>query len=120
PYEMEVFNEYLRQKSSTKDFKENANNYGFDLEWILEYIISLNVFALSWTRKDESDALWRIYSDNNQSVRIAVKEEILHDIDDCVLCDVKYVDFIDFTTQDDFLNSSFYELFSAKRTAFEH
>lgn len=117
PYEKEFFYEYIRQKSKTETFNEKLSRYGYDLELILESIISKNIFALSWTRIVESDALWRIYSDNNQSIRIAVNEELLRNIDDCFLYDVKYKDF---NKRENLLNYSFYELLSTKRTAFEH
>jgi sugar diacid utilization regulator len=117
PYEKEFFSEYMRQKSKAGDFKENLSKYGYDLELILKLIVSKNIYALSWTRIEESDALWRIYSDNNQSIRIAANEESLRNLDDCILYDVNYKDF---NTKDDVLNYSFYELFSTKRTAFEH
>ncbi|MDQ7158908.1 hypothetical protein RCG63_02720 [Lactococcus lactis] len=108
PFELEIFNKFMEQKKYST---------GFDLEWILKSIIPNNLFAMSWTRLEESDALWRIYSDNNQSVRISVDEEMLANLPNCILRDVKYENI---NGEENLLNSDFYDLFSRKRKAFDH
>ncbi len=118
PYEQKYFMSYLKQKmSKDKSVIENINNYGIDYGSIAEYIISNKTFISCWTHLPESDAFWRIYSDNNQSVRIAVKKETLLDLNDCELCDVEYRDFYN---EDNLLDKPFYSLMSMKRKAFSH
>lgn len=117
PYEMKFFEQYISQYNKTKKALINVEEYGYDLEAIMKIIISFNLFASCWTRIDESDAMWRIYSNNNQSVRIGVKEDKLKELKDCVLIDVKYRDY---QSCESLINCDFYELFSTKRFAFEH
>lgn len=117
PYEMKFFEQYMNQYNNTKKALIDVDKYGYDLSAILKIITSLNLFASCWTRIDESDAMWRIYSNNKQSIRIAVKEERLMELKDCTLIDVKYRNF---KSSDCLLKFHYYDLFSTKRLAFKH
>lgn len=115
PLEKAYFSEYIIQNSKLD--KSGNNQDGGNLKYILEYIVSLNTYALCWTRLEESDALWRIYSDNNQSVRIAVEESSLNGISGCVLNQVQYKNLPE---DENLLDYSYYDLISMKRKAFKH
>lgn len=117
PYEKDFYNEKLKKIPNNPERKKNIEKYGFDLGSILEYITSNNIYALSWTSLPESDALWRIYSDANFSVRIAVDESSLKSLNNCELLDVVYKDY---SPDKDLQRYSIYNLFSRKRTAFKH
>lgn len=115
PLEKAYFSEYIIQNSEQP--KSDINQDGYNLEYILEYIVSLNTYALCWTRLEESDALWRIYSDNNQSVRIAVEESTLSNLSGCVLNPVQYKNLPE---NENLLDYTYYDLISMKRMAFKH
>lgn len=77
-----------------------------------------SVFCQSWTKKNESDALWRIYSHNNSSVRVCVKNENIKKLEGVTKKEINYSDNIsseDVKTWDDLYNS-----ITKKRTAFMH
>ena len=42
--------------------------------WLLSFI-DITYFAQCWTKKAESDALWKIYSHNNTAIRLEVKAD---------------------------------------------
>lgn len=68
PYELKLFESKFSHiiDSGNSLYEENT------LGAILEHIISKKLFCQSWTKLDESDALWRIYNHHNTSVRIEV------------------------------------------------
>lgn len=106
PYELVVFDKYIENS-----FKNNNIPTA-----VLERIAGNNLYASCWTLCDESDAMWRIYNDNNQSVKIKVRYEDLLNLDDCELRTVNYINnFNNLPT-----NLDFYDCFCFKRTAFEH
>lgn len=104
PYETHIFEIY-------------KNHYGDLLSATSATAIYNNTFAQSWTRCEESDALWRIYSDNKfTSVRIAVKEEKMKEIGNVIINDIIYT--TDFSPKNN--ETNIFEILSKKRKAFEH
>lgn len=83
---------------------------------LLEHIISMKLYCQSWTKLDESDALWRIYSHNNTSVRIEIDMNNISKIENVEVLEVKYVDDIYEAAKE----STFYDMVSTKRKAFSH
>lgn len=87
-------------------------------------------FCQSWTTLDESDAMWRIYSSNNKSIRIQANEYDLLDLDnELVAKDVEYsnktIDLprIPDSEIDDYIDiiaQSVLDSLTRKRTAFSH
>lgn len=75
-------------------------------------------FFQCWTTLAESDAMWRIYSYNNRSLRISVKRNNISLLDDVKATDVEYSDDFDCEFEND--ESGYLKMLSRKRTAFEH
>ena len=97
---------------------KNIDNENYVL-LMLTYILSHNFYAQSWTSLDESDALWRIYSHNNTSIRVAVKEEKISQLENVEFKPVKYVK--DIKDINIFYNDEhIYEELTKKRLAFKH
>jgi len=117
PYEDILFMQYLEQVQTTQKFKDKMKKDGYDLGLILKYVVSNHLYALCWTRLEESDALWRIYSNNNIAIRIGVEELKLKKLDNCILKNVSYMDYDQNTN---LLDKDFYDLFTMKRKAFQH
>ena len=74
-------------------------------------------YCQSWTKLEESDALWRIYSHNNCAIRIGIKSKVVNALDDVFIQPVLYTEhpFI-FLKQPHNANT----LISTKRKAFSH
>ena len=97
---------------------KNIDNENYVL-LMLTYILSHNFYAQSWASLDESDALWRIYSHNNTSIRVAVKEEKISQLENVEFKPVKYVK--DIKDINIFYNDEhIYEELTKKRLAFKH
>lgn len=113
PYELR----YLHQEIESK-FEKATGELDTDvLGAIMEYIIANKLYAQSWTSLTESDALWRIYSHNNTSVRIAAKTEKIKLLGDVEIIEVDYVDSYEEVVSK---KKDFYGLIGTKRKAFSH
>lgn len=86
------------------------------IETILHQIITNKLYCQSWTKLNESDALWRIYNHNNTSVRIEIDLNDITKLENVETIEVKYLD----APYDLAENNSFYDLISIKRKAFLH
>lgn len=75
-------------------------------------------FCQCWTTLAESDAMWRIYSYNNRTVRICIKRESVDLLDDVKTVDVEYTDDLDSTF--DKGERGYLKALSQKRIAFAH
>jgi len=56
-------------------------------------------YAQSWSRCDNDDAMWRIYSHNNMSIRISAAEENIRKLDKVSIIEVEYEDEISFRSE---------------------
>lgn len=85
-----------------------------------------NLFAQSWTKKDESDALWRIYSHGSKALRIETSLSKIEELKKVRAKDVIYVDKLDLHSELKGLfsnNGNTMELDKAitvKRSSFSH
>ncbi len=52
-------------------------------------------YAQCWTKCQESDALWKMYSHNNKAVRIEIDRRDVSHLDGVTAYDIKYADFLD-------------------------
>lgn len=97
---------------------------------MLMHLAESNVFfGQSWSRKDQSDALWRIYSFNNYSVRTEIDKESILLLEDVEAHDITYVPNLDLEKElrliFEFESSGSVQLnlekiLLTKRLAFEH
>lgn len=90
----------------------------------LQYF-STAIFGQSWTKLAESDALWRIYPNNNRSIRIEVLIENIKRLDGVGIYDIRYVKHMDLETELKELIAEdrkllLYKTICAKRDAFSH
>jgi len=84
------------------------------------------IHGQSWSRCEESDALWRIYSFNNQAIRIEVDFENINKLLDVICGDIIYKDFK--TLEEEILDLienngktvDLKKILLRKRTAFQH
>ena len=75
-------------------------------------------FAQCWSRAYKSDAMWRIYSYNNKSIRIKILESDVQKLNGVDLREVRYDDNPRIAQIDD--KESFITALSVKRKAFSH
>lgn len=75
-------------------------------------------FCQCWTILAESDAMWRIYSHNNRSLRISVKRDNISLLDNVKAIEIEYSD--DFDCKFEHGVGGYLKTLSRKRTAFEH
>ncbi|RMB56043.1 DUF2971 domain-containing protein [Dokdonia sinensis] len=117
-------------------FKSNFKINGKKVESDIFKVFANSTFGQSWTLHSETDALWRIYSPNKNSVRIKTKASKLLQMiktksDDslyCMLGDVEYKtknEFENFIsklkTHQDFRTDQFHTFtYFVKRTEFTH
>lgn len=106
PYEQEIISNWWKGIDREKT-----------VEKILSFILSNNIYSQSWSKLDESDALWRIYSHNNTSIRISVSKEKISLLNNVEIKPITYVE-----NQDIFTNKEkdFYDIITKKRRAFSH
>ncbi|WP_268055983.1 DUF2971 domain-containing protein [Clostridium estertheticum] len=77
-----------------------------------------------WTNNGESDALWRIYSNNNMAIRIEVEEEKINRLNNVTINEVKYINKLSLEAElqqmraDDTLDVR--KAFCSKRNEFRH
>lgn len=75
-------------------------------------------YGQCWTKLSESDAMWRIYSYNNRSIRLKVSEENIKKLSNIEIVPVKYSD--KFEIDDKNIRKAFLQSLAFKRTAFKH
>ncbi len=81
-------------------------------------LIHNKIYAQSWSRVEESDAMWRIYSYANHSIRIKISIHSVSKLDGVEGIDV---DYLNFPLEKDYLKSDMrLKAFAQKRTAFSH
>lgn len=113
PYELSYFYQKIGDEFKKVKGKLDKDAYGA----ILEYIVANKLYAQAWTSLAESDALWRIYSYNGMSLRIAVKREKLKLLKDVEIIKVDYVKNYEEVISK---KKDFYGLIGTKRKAFSH
>jgi len=80
----------------------------------------------SWSKHEETDALWRIYSYNNRAVRIEIDNDSISRLENVICDEVVYKDFsslkeeIEDLFDDEGKKISFVKILLRKRKAFEH
>lgn len=101
--------------SAIKDLFQNKDTQ--DVATLLT-LIHNKTYAQSWSRVEESDAMWRIYSYANHSIRIKILIDSVSKLDGVEGIDV---DYLDFPLEKDYLKSYMkLKAFAQKRTAFSH
>lgn len=97
----------------------NTNTLEEDQVSIITHrILKYKTFAQSWTRLSESDAMWRIYSHNNKSIRIKINTKDIKLLDDVQIKEVRYSnDFDSFNLKN---GEDFLQVLALKRKSFEH
>ncbi|RCW88437.1 MULTISPECIES: hypothetical protein [Halanaerobium] len=111
PYEFNPLIDHIKYK--LKNFSDKQEQ----LDSLLEYIITRKIYCQSWTELNESDALWRVYSHNNTSIRISVEKSKINLLNDVKKIKVKYID--DFNKVE-FNDPNIYTFLKTKRKAFSH
>ncbi len=76
------------------------------------------IYAQSWSKLSESDAMWRIYAYNNRAVRIKVSKRKLELLNEVKAVPVTYADKAFECEKID--TNAFYSSLAYKRTAFSH
>lgn len=112
PYELYFIESQIKE---TVDSVDSASTE-LVVETILKEIILNKLYCQSWTRLDESDALWRIYNHSNTSVRIEIDLNDITKLDNVEILEVEYVD----DPLEVIKKESFYDLIKIKRKAFSH
>lgn len=83
-------------------------------------LLQYKTFAQSWTELCESDAMWRIYSHNNMSIRICSSIEYFSSIKNLDIRRVIYTDDIDEAIYKYKQEKDYLQLLAIKRKVFEH
>ncbi|UOR12634.1 hypothetical protein [Halobacillus amylolyticus] len=112
PYELNLIESKFKKTIDSSDSISTERA----LETILQQIITNKLYCQSWTKLNESDALWRIYNNNNTSVRIEVDLNDISKLENVEDLEVEYVDDPITIVEKD----SFYDLIKIKRKAFAH
>lgn len=112
PQELAPYREYCQHIST--NFKDFA--FGSFL-----LITDPNLYCQSWTSLSESDALWRIYSHNSFSIRIAVKAQDFNVLEETTLHPVVYANNYKKMLENSTVDiNDFYKFLCIKRKAFKH
>ena len=86
---------------------------------LMALLVVNRTFAQSWTCLEESDAMWRIYSYDNQALRISVDISKINEIDGVKILPVEYNDsLISYSSLS--YSDMLMKYISQKRKAFEH
>ena len=83
---------------------------------LLLFLFSQKIYTQSWTVSRNCDALWRLYSNNNFSVKLSVSKKDVESLGVHVL-KVKYTDDLENVVKN-MDDRDFLQLFAIKRTAF--
>ena len=105
PKELEVYNKACEEDIVTKD------PIG-----LLQY----KTYAQSWTQVNESDAMWRIYSYNNMSIRIHSSIGYFNSVKGLDIRKVIYTNDVENTISKFRKQRDFLQLLAIKRKFFEH
>jgi len=106
PLELEAFEKVLLRKEN--------------IEGLIFLCQKYKVYAQSWTRLEESDAMWRIYNNNGMSIRISIKKDSIPLLTGVELKNVLYTNDIESKIEKIDLRESYDQLFAIKRKAFQH
>ena len=90
------------------------------IEALLIMAMQFKVFGQSWTSLSENDAMWRIYSFNKNSIRIAVDINKIKKLNNITINEVIYKDIYDESFGILCEGENIDKLFCVKRTAFSH
>lgn len=103
-----------KECATFEHYVEQADNF---YEKSLLSSLYYKTFCQCWTKLAESDAMWRIYSYNNRSIRISINRQSLNLLDNIKIVDIEYTDNLcsTFPKGAEYLKTLF-----KKRTAFEH
>ncbi|MGG2111788.1 hypothetical protein ABFY60_14885 [Lysinibacillus pakistanensis] len=112
PYELFAINTKFKETVGSADTVSSE----LAVETILHQIISNKLYCQSWTKVDESDALWRIYNHSNTSVRIEIDLNDIKELENVEALDVEYLD----APYEVKGKKSYYDLLKIKRKAFSH
>ncbi len=113
PFELHYFHQRTQNRM-------NRSQKTLDQEFIgsiLEKIIANKLYIQSWSKLDESDALWRIYSHSGTSVRIEVDRGKISLLNDVKILDITYEGCSENYDNDE---DEFYKIIGIKRKAFIH
>ena len=100
-------------------FFELLKSIDDEVKKIILFSVYNKTYGQCWTRLSESDAMWRIYSNNNRAIQIKVSIENLKKLPDVQVVPVVYSD--DFEINDDEKGiDSFLQSLAMKRIAFQH
>ncbi len=110
-----------------EDVKENSYLTSWieaqdkDIRRLYIEILANKTFAQSWTSLEESDAMWRIYSYDNQSLRIRISQDSVALLGGVYFEPVVYCDeYIEYNNTRFTKSEIFLKLIAQKRTAFSH
>lgn len=113
--------------SEWEDTEENSFVYEWasNLDEVFNKYMTLllvnRTYAQSWTVLEESDAMWRIYSYDNQSIRIKAHTSSIEKLDGVKILPVEYSNTLIPYSFDDMSHSEMLLKYIAqKRSAFEH
>ena len=129
PYEGYIFTMAKSEEWQEKILKELQKKCTPELSWAILASLSIHNFAYfcqCWTKNPESDALWRIYSHDNTSIRIEVEREDFLKLEGVHVADVEYFSKIDVANEiqsiieSDGRSMSTFKALLSKRDAFEH
>lgn len=110
--------EDVKENSYVKSWIEKQDK---DIGKLIAEILMRRTYAQSWTSLAESDAMWRIYNYNNQSLRIKVSQEAVTKLGGVYIQPVIYSDeYIDYTNDKSTKREIFIKLIAQKRIAFSH
>lgn len=113
--------------SEWEDTKESSFVYEWasNLDEVLSKFITIlmvnRTYAQSWTFLSESDAMWRIYSYDNQSVRIKIDVSSIKKLEGVRMLRVEYSDkLIPYSTENLSHSEMILKYIAQKREAFKH
>lgn len=89
PFESFIF-KAIRTEQGRKNVSESLKKLGQDTHMAILDRFEHAVKGQCWTRTNESDALWRIYSYGNMSIRVEVDNEKIKELKNVKSYDVKY------------------------------
>ncbi|WP_026701719.1 DUF2971 domain-containing protein [Salibacterium aidingense] len=112
PYELSLIESKFKKIIDSDDSISTERT----VDTILHQIITNKLYCQSWTKLNESDALWRIYNNNNTSVRIEIDLNDISKLENVEALEVEYVD----DPYELVEKESFYDLIRIKRKAFSH
>ena len=95
PYEGFLFKVIHHKESEVLDILKKISSHNYMPFFIALKTMSNCLFGQSWTKCEESDALWRIYSYDNKAIRVEVKIENISKLEKVTQNEIVYSDFED-------------------------